>query len=241
MAENMKCAAIKEKLSVAVFSVFALLGVIMIGCGIISNFIKGCEQYGIFTNPFKDVACVYNAFFREEKQEEKRQRQQVNQFQMRQPTTQQTMPQQVQIQQQFQQLQEKREQLRQYLLEQQEQQERERRRELYRSVKAAIDGTENMETTPIYNTPVIMIDNIYIPPQGQYKYNSRHGSSGNYTYNYDVYDLSGTTANCDIKGKYGDCIIENEYGTDKTATARWIRHGVMEVTDEDGNIYEMTP
>ena len=44
---------------------------------------------------------------------------------------------------------------------------------------------------------------------------------------------------CDMTGKYGDCTIVNEYGNEVQAKAEWIRNGMMIVTDEDGNEYEM--
>lgn len=44
---------------------------------------------------------------------------------------------------------------------------------------------------------------------------------------------------CDMTGKYGDCTIVNEYGNEVQAEAEWIRNGMMIVTDEDGNEYEM--
>lgn len=50
---------------------------------------------------------------------------------------------------------------------------------------------------------------------------------------------SGAYGDCDMTGKYGDCTIVNEYGNEVQAEAEWIRNGVMIVTDEDGNEYEM--
>lgn len=74
-----------------------------------------------------------------------------------------------------------------------------------------------------------------------YMYNYRTGNSGSYTYNYNVEDMgsSGAYGDCDMTGKYGDCTIVNEYGNEVQAEAEWIRNGVMIVTDEDGNEYEM--
>ncbi len=50
---------------------------------------------------------------------------------------------------------------------------------------------------------------------------------------------SGAYVDCDMTGKYGDCTIVNEYGNEVQAEAEWIRNGVIIVTDEDGNKYEM--
>lgn len=74
-----------------------------------------------------------------------------------------------------------------------------------------------------------------------YMYNYRTGITGNYIYNYNVEDMggSGVYGDCDMTGKYGDCTIVNEYGNEIQAEAEWIRNGVMIVTDEDGNEYEM--
>ena len=77
----------------------------------------------------------------------------------------------------------------------------------------------------------------------RYMYNYRTGGSGNYTYNYDTseYDSStrGVSGNCDMRGRYGDCTIMDQSGNTRNADAKWVRRGVMEVTDEDGNTFEM--
>lgn len=74
-----------------------------------------------------------------------------------------------------------------------------------------------------------------------YKYEYRLGTTGSYTYNYDVEDTSGLgiVGNCNMTGKYGQCIIIDENGDEVYAESEWIDNGIMEVTDENGEIYEM--
>lgn len=81
----------------------------------------------------------------------------------------------------------------------------------------------------------------YIKTLVSYMYNYRLGNSGSYTYNYNVEGMngSGVYGNYNMAGKYGDCIIVNENGDEVQAEAEWIRNGVMIVSDEDGNEYEM--
>ena len=50
---------------------------------------------------------------------------------------------------------------------------------------------------------------------------------------------SGAYGDCTMTRKYGDCTIINENGDEVYADAEWIRDGVMVVTDEHGNEYEM--
>ena len=74
----------------------------------------------------------------------------------------------------------------------------------------------------------------------QYKYNYRTGYTGNYTYNYDVVSTTDDiTGNCSMTGKFGDCTITNPDGEPLSADAEWVDYGIMEVTDENGDIYEM--
>lgn len=91
---------------------------------------------------------------------------------------------------------------------------------------------------PYINNQYVNTEKHYDP---RYMYNYRTGNSGSYTYNYNVEDMGGSGAygDCDMTGKYGDCTIMNEYGDEVQAEAEWIRNGVMIVTDEDGNEYEM--
>ncbi|MCK3657710.1 hypothetical protein A4G18_03050 [Pasteurellaceae bacterium Pebbles2] len=75
----------------------------------------------------------------------------------------------------------------------------------------------------------------------QFMYNHRTGTSGNYTYNYDVEDIEGLgiTGNCDMNGKYGECSLMNDDGDEFYGEAEWVDYGIMEVTDEYGDVYEM--
>lgn len=107
--------------------------------------------------------------------------------------------------------------------------------------QAAIKAREILITQPIKPSipPPATYTNYHT--NSNYRYEYRTGYSGNYTYNYDVEDTShsGIVGNCNMNGKYGDCEIENEHGETVSADAEWVDYGVMEVTDEDGNIYEM--
>lgn len=71
-----------------------------------------------------------------------------------------------------------------------------------------------------------------------YKYEHRTGTSGNYEYNYDV-SGDGVEGNVDMQGKYGSGTITDENGDEKDVEAEWVDYGRMEVTDDDGNTYEM--
>ncbi len=75
----------------------------------------------------------------------------------------------------------------------------------------------------------------------RYQYEYRTGTMNHYTYNYDVEDRYDTdiTGNCDMSGKYGECVIIDENGDEVYADAQWISDGIMEVIDENGEIYEM--
>lgn len=75
-------------------------------------------------------------------------------------------------------------------------------------------------------------------PSADYKYNHRTGTSGDYTYNYDVYG-NNVNGNCDMHGKYGECAIIDDDGNTQHVEAEWVRKGVVEVTDEAGNRFEM--
>lgn len=75
----------------------------------------------------------------------------------------------------------------------------------------------------------------------QYKYEYRTGYSGDYTYNYDMEDTSDSsiTANCTMSGKYGSCEIEDGNGDTLVGEAEWVSYDLMQVTDENGAVYEM--
>ena len=84
---------------------------------------------------------------------------------------------------------------------------------------------------------------IEIENNAAYKYEYRTGVSGDYTYNYDIsgQDSNGDliAGNIDINGQYGDGSIIDSEGNTRLIDVEWINHGVLEVTDEDGNTYEM--
>jgi len=76
-----------------------------------------------------------------------------------------------------------------------------------------------------------------------YKYEYRTGTSGSYEYNYDVngsdYDGNDVSGNISVSGKYGEGTIEDANGDERDVEVEWVRYGVMEATDEDGNTYEL--
>ena len=76
--------------------------------------------------------------------------------------------------------------------------------------------------------------NGYKEGGADYKYEYRTGTSGEYEYNYDVIgeDEEGeeVSGNVDTQGSYGK---EREVETE------WVDYGVMEATDEDGNVYRL--
>lgn len=108
----------------------------------------------------------------------------------------------------------------------------------------AISGMSYANYSNQYNNNTynnIQNGNTTFHQDSRYMYNYRLGNSGPYTYNYNVEDMndSGAYGDCTMTGKYGDCTIVNEYGDEVQAEAEWIRKGVMIVTDEDDNEYEM--
>lgn len=76
-----------------------------------------------------------------------------------------------------------------------------------------------------------------------YKYEYRTGNSGSYEYNYDVngtdYDGNDISGNISVSGKYGEGTIEDANGDERDVEVEWVRYGVLEATDEDGNTYEL--
>jgi hypothetical protein len=77
----------------------------------------------------------------------------------------------------------------------------------------------------------------------RYKYEHRTGTTGNYTYNYDV---SGTdengnsvSGNIDMKGKYGSGTITEEDGNEIEVEVEWVGSGQLTATDDDGNTYDL--
>ncbi len=76
-----------------------------------------------------------------------------------------------------------------------------------------------------------------------YKYEYRTGTSGNYRYNYDVNgsdpDGNDVSGNISVSGKYGEGIIEDANGDERDVDVEWVRYGVLEAIDEDGNTYEL--
>ena len=97
----------------------------------------------------------------------------------------------------------------------------------------AISGFSHANSYQYNNNPYInnQYGNTEKHYDPRYMYNYRTGNSGPYTYNYNVEDMGSS-------GAY-DCTIVNEYGNEVQAEAEWIRNGMMIVTDEDGNEYEM--
>ncbi len=92
------------------------------------------------------------------------------------------------------------------------------------------------------NSAVTNSDDNY-HTDSHYKYEYRTGTSGDYEYNYDIngtdQDGNSVAGNIDISGKYGSGTIQDEDGNEKSIDAEWVDYGVLEVTDEDGNTYEM--
>lgn len=81
-----------------------------------------------------------------------------------------------------------------------------------------------------------------LPPDDSPKYESRSGSSGSYSYNYDVsgYGDGGYVyGNVDVSGKYGEGYIYNENGDELYVDVEWVDNGVLEAYDEEGNWYEL--
>ena len=76
-----------------------------------------------------------------------------------------------------------------------------------------------------------------------HKYESRTGTTGNYTYNYDMQGQDGSgndvTANVDVNGKSGSGTLTDAEDNEKEVTVEWKDHGKMEATDDDGNTYEL--
>ena len=77
-----------------------------------------------------------------------------------------------------------------------------------------------------------------------YQYEYRSGTSGNYTYNYDVagediYNSSSVSGNLDMRGKYGDGYIIDENGNEIQVDAEWTGYGEIEATDSEGNTYTL--
>lgn len=101
-----------------------------------------------------------------------------------------------------------------------------------------------LEEESLDEDPLSFEDNdIEIENNAAYKYEYRTGVSGDYTYNYDIsgQDSNGDliAGNIDINGQYGDGSIIDSEGNTRLIDVEWINHGVLEVTDEDGNTYEM--
>lgn len=125
---------------------------------------------------------------------------------------------------------------------------------VFMSVKSSIvsmDTGRSRTRSPAYQQPAAIPDTStaqrYEPvttpepvdyPSADYKYNHRTGTSGDYTYNYDVYG-NNVNGNCDMHGKYGECAIIDDDGNTQHVEAEWVRKGVVEVTDEAGNRFEM--
>ncbi len=85
--------------------------------------------------------------------------------------------------------------------------------------------------------------NGYKEGGADYKYEYRTGTSGEYEYNYDVIgeDEEGeeVSGNVDTQGKYGEGTIIDSYGKEREVETEWVDYGVMEATDEDGNVYRL--
>ena len=76
-----------------------------------------------------------------------------------------------------------------------------------------------------------------------YKYEYRTGSSGNYSYNYDVVgeDENGNevTGNVEIHSNAGEGTISDGNGDEKHVDVHWVDYGKMEALDENGEKYEL--
>lgn len=76
-----------------------------------------------------------------------------------------------------------------------------------------------------------------------YKYEYRTGTSGDYEYNYDIEGVdsegNSVTGNINTSGKYGSGYIEDASGNEVEVETEWKDYGIMEATDENGNVYEM--
>lgn len=75
----------------------------------------------------------------------------------------------------------------------------------------------------------------------RYKYNSRTGYSGDYSYDYSVEGYGDTGyayGDVEMNGKYGEGYIYNEDGEEVYVETEWTDNGVMEAYDEYGNWYE---
>lgn len=77
-----------------------------------------------------------------------------------------------------------------------------------------------------------------------YKYEYRTGSSGDYTYNYDVsgFDEAGNevTGKVTMEDKYGSGTITTYNDEEIEVEVEWISYGELRATDQDGNQYELT-
>lgn len=77
-----------------------------------------------------------------------------------------------------------------------------------------------------------------------YKYKYRTGSSGDYTYNYNVSGFDDTgkevTGYVTMEDKYGVGTIAYLDGIEIEVEVEWINNGLLKATDQDGNQYELT-
>ena len=92
-----------------------------------------------------------------------------------------------------------------------------------------------------YNTDTDIEEPHY---DSSYQYEYRSGTSGNYTYNYDVagediYNSSSVSGNLDMRGKYGDGYIIDKNGNEIQVDAEWTGYGEIEATDSGGNTYTL--
>ncbi len=92
-----------------------------------------------------------------------------------------------------------------------------------------------------YNTDTDIEEPHY---DSSYQYEYRSGTSGNYTYNYDVagediYNSSSVSGSLDMRGKYGDGYIIDENGNEIQVDAEWTGYGEIEATDSEGNTYTL--
>jgi hypothetical protein len=108
-----------------------------------------------------------------------------------------------------------------------------------------LTSCKNKEAQPAHNpTPQTKsndVETTYIDTA--FEYESRTGTSGNYTYTYDIFgtdengnEVSGTIT---IKGKYGTGTLLNSNENEIEVEAEWIDYGKLKATDDEGNKYQL--
>src|SRR3989344_3954420 len=99
---------------------------------------------------------------------------------------------------------------------------------------------QNYVSPTSYETPAETPTPVHY--DSSYRYNYRTGYSGNYDYNYDIEGYSDNGdyfyGNVDTSDKYGEGYVYDDFGNEIYVETEWVDYGVMEATDEDGNVYE---